>query len=83
MSNVWQLQEAKAKFSKVVDKAIKNGPQIITKHGVETALLISINDYKQITKKESKISRFFKSSPLYNLELDVQRSEDYPRDIEF
>ncbi len=82
MKNVWQLQEAKAKFSKVINEAIQRGPQIITKHGIETALLISIDDYKQISKKESKISRFFKSSPLYNVELDIQRSKDYPRDIE-
>ena len=82
MKNVWQLQEAKAKFSKVINEAIQHGPQIITKHGIETALLISINDYKQISKKESKISRFFKSSPLYNVGLDIQRSKDYPRDIE-
>ncbi|HCL00101.1 MAG TPA: type II toxin-antitoxin system prevent-host-death family antitoxin [Candidatus Marinimicrobia bacterium] len=82
MKNVWQLQEAKAKFSKVINEAIQHGPQIITKHGIETALLISINDYKQISKKESKISRFFKSSPLYNVELDIQRSKNYPRDIE-
>ncbi|MBW8004145.1 MAG: type II toxin-antitoxin system Phd/YefM family antitoxin, partial [Planctomycetes bacterium] len=45
MKNVWQLQEAKAKFSKVINEAIQHGPQIITKHGIETALLISINDY--------------------------------------
>lgn len=82
MKNVWQLQEAKAKFSKVINEAIQHGPQIITKHGIETALLISIDDYKQISKKESKISKFFKSSPLCNVELDIQRSKDYPRDIE-
>lgn len=82
MKNVWQLQEAKAKLSKVINEAIKHGPQIITRHGIETALLISINDYKHISKKELKISQFFKSSPLYNVELDIQRSKEYPRDIE-
>ncbi len=82
MKNIWQLQEAKAKFSKVINEAVQHGPQIITKHGVETALLISINDYKKINKKESKISQFFRNSPLSNLKLDLERSKDIPREIE-
>lgn len=82
MKNIWQLQEAKAKFSEVVNEAVQHGPQIITKHGVETALLISLNDYKRINKKESKISQFFRNSPLSNLKLDLERSKDIPREIE-
>ncbi|MBU4444323.1 type II toxin-antitoxin system Phd/YefM family antitoxin [bacterium] len=82
MKNIWQLQEAKAKFSEVVNEALRHGPQIITKHGVETALLISVNDYKKIIKKESKISQFFRNSPLSAIELDLSRSKDIPKDIE-
>lgn len=82
MKNIWQLQEAKAKFSEVVNEALRHGPQIITKHGVETALLISISDYKRMNKKESKISQFFRNSPLNNIEIDLERSKDFPRGIE-
>ncbi len=82
MKNVWQLQEAKAKFSEVINEAIQHGPQIITKHGIETALLISINDYKKVNKKESKISQFFRNSPLVNINLDLSRPKDISRNIE-
>ncbi len=41
MSKTWQLQEAKNKFSRVVDDAVNSGPQIITRHGVEVAIVIS------------------------------------------
>ncbi len=82
MKNVWQLQEAKAKFSEVINKAVQHGPQVITKNGVETALLISIDDYKKVNKKESKLSQFFRNSPLSNINLDLQRSKDLLRNIE-
>jgi prevent-host-death family protein len=43
----WQLQEAKAKFSKVVEDAVEKGPQIVTKRGVETAVVISFDEWKR------------------------------------
>jgi antitoxin Phd len=55
----WQLQEAKNKFSHVVKKAVDSGPQIITLRGKETAVLISINEYRKLTdKQESSNSQF-------------------------
>ncbi|MFO7889688.1 MAG: type II toxin-antitoxin system Phd/YefM family antitoxin [bacterium] len=81
MKNTWQLQEAKAKFSKVVKEAVNHGPQIITKRGVETAMLISIRDYKRINKKRPKLSQFFRNSPLKDVDLPLERSQDHPRDI--
>ena len=47
----WQLQDAKNKFSEVVDKALKSGPQIITRRGIETAVIISIEDYQKLTNR--------------------------------
>ena len=81
MKNIWQLQEAKAKFSKVIKEAVDHGPQIITKRGVETALLISIKDYRKINKKTVKLSQFFRNSPLKDVYLPLERSQDHPRDI--
>jgi len=48
----WQLQDAKAKFSKVVDDAVAKGPQIVTKRGVETAVVISFEEWQQSQKKD-------------------------------
>ena len=81
MKNTWQLQEAKAKFSEVVKEAVEHGPQIITKHGIETALIISIDDYKKANTNEIKLSTFFQQSPLHNVEIEFDRDKDLPRDI--
>jgi prevent-host-death family protein len=82
MKNAWQLQEAKAKFSKVINEAIQHGPQVITRHGVEKVLLISLEDYRKITKPKQKLSNFFYNSPLKNMDLNLNRAKDLPRDIE-
>jgi prevent-host-death family protein len=51
--NVWQVQEAKAKLSAVIEKATKSGPQVITKHGAECAAVISIEDLKALRARET------------------------------
>ena len=44
----WQLQEAKQKLSRVVDMAATEGPQTITRHGSEVAVLVSIEEYRRL-----------------------------------
>ena len=57
MSHAWQLQEAKNKFSNLVERAQQEGPQIVTKHGKEAVVVLSVDDYKKITKpKENRVS---------------------------
>jgi len=41
IENSWQLQNAKNKFSNLVDKAQHNGPQIVTKHGKDAVVVLS------------------------------------------
>ena len=71
----WQLQEAKNKFSRVVENAVNDGPQIITKHGVEVAIVISFADYQKMIATRGKLSTFFRDSPLAGVELDFARDE--------
>ncbi len=61
MGRTWQIQEAKNKLSEVVDEAHKNGPQIITRHGVETAIVLSYLDYRHLLLNRKKLSDFFAS----------------------
>jgi prevent-host-death family protein len=49
----WQLQQAKARFSEVVDAAVKKGPQIVTRRGVDTAVVVSLEEWTR-TKQSSK-----------------------------
>jgi antitoxin Phd len=44
----WQLQDAKARFSEFLDAALKKGPQVVTRRGVEAAVLVPIDEWRQI-----------------------------------
>jgi antitoxin Phd len=79
MARVWQLQEAKNKFSEVVDEALKHGPQVITKRGVETVIVLAYAEYRQMALNQKKLSDFFRDSPLVGVDLDLTRDKSGPR----
>lgn len=78
----WQLQEAKSKFSQLVEKALNNGPQFVTKHGNNAVVVISFEEYQKMTKPKVDLVSFLRSSPLANFDLDVTRDKSPARDIE-
>lgn len=82
IENHWQLQDAKNKFSSLVDKAQHNGPQVVTKHGKDAVVVLSVDEYKKLVKPKKNLLKFFQSSPLATAELDLKRKKDTPRDIE-
>jgi antitoxin Phd len=45
---VWQVQDAKARFSELLDAALKNGPQVITRRGVEEAILVPMAEWRRL-----------------------------------
>jgi antitoxin Phd len=73
MHRVWQLQEAKNKLSEVVEEALTNGPQVISRRGQQTAIVLSYADYRKLLLSQQKLSDFFRESPLVGLDLDLQR----------
>jgi prevent-host-death family protein len=82
MGQIWQLQEAKNKFSKLVEKAQSEGPQFVTKHGKESVVVLSVEDYQRIIKPKSNLFRFIQSSPLSKISFDIERDKSVSRDIE-
>ncbi|MEZ4606879.1 MAG: type II toxin-antitoxin system Phd/YefM family antitoxin [Deinococcales bacterium] len=76
MANTWQLQEAKNKFSEVVEEALSQGPQIITKRGVETVIVLSYIEYRKLMLNQQKLSDFFRESPLATAEIDLDLQRD-------
>jgi antitoxin Phd len=46
--NSWQLQDAKARFSEFLDAALKKGPQVVTRRGVEAAVLVPIQEWRRL-----------------------------------
>jgi prevent-host-death family protein len=49
----WQLQEAKAKFSQVVEKAMKGEPQLVTKHGEKAVVVLDYEAYQRLEPKKA------------------------------
>jgi prevent-host-death family protein len=78
---VWQLQEAKAKLTEVINKA-KINPQIISRHGVNEIVLLNITKYEELCGNKVDIVSFFQSSPLYNLDVTFDRDQATSRNIE-
>lgn len=50
MGNVWQVQDAKARFSELLETSVSEGPQIVTKRGVETAVLVPIEQWRRLSR---------------------------------
>ena len=46
----WQVQDAKARFSELLDAAIKKGPQVVTRRGVKAAVLVPIEEWERLQK---------------------------------
>jgi prevent-host-death family protein len=81
MPTSWPLQEAKNKLSLVVQQAASEGPQLITVRGRPAAVVVSAREYERLTLPSTSLLEFFQQSPLYGLELDLERSRDVGRDV--
>ena len=44
----WQVQDAKARFSEFLDTALKKGPQVVTRRGIEAAVLVPIEEWHRL-----------------------------------
>jgi prevent-host-death family protein len=80
MSSVWPLQDAKNRFSEVVNRSMSEGPQEIARHGKKTAVVLSMEEYRRLKRGSQKsLVDFFQKSPLSQIE--IERHKDYPRRV--
>jgi prevent-host-death family protein len=59
----WQLQEAKAKLSHLVERAAAGEAQVITKHGIQTAVLLSHTEYMRLQKRDKSALEAMSGAP--------------------
>lgn len=81
-SKKWQLQEAKNKFSEVVRKASEEGPQTVTKHGKDSVVVLSAEEYRKLERPKTSLVEFFQKSPLSKVEIDLKRDKSHSRHVE-
>jgi antitoxin Phd len=77
----WQVQEAKAKFSQLVQKAIDEGPQTVTRHGKKVAVVLSADEYNELQARRPGLLEVLMSGPGGDLELPERTVQD--REIEW
>ena len=68
--------DAKNKLSELIAAANDGEPQVITKNGVEAAVLISYQDYKKLTARKGSLVDFLLNSPLRGTDIDLSRSKE-------
>lgn len=52
MGKAWQVQDAKARFSEFLAASLTDGPQIVTRRGVEAAVLVSIDQWRKLEERK-------------------------------
>lgn len=81
--HIWQLKEAKNKLSEIIRKAQEEGPQTITKHGMDAVVVLSMADYKSLMKPNTTLVQFMAKSPLAEFETKVNRDNSMGRETDF
>jgi antitoxin Phd len=85
MSHKWQMQDAKAKFAEVVRRAGSEGPQIVTYRGTDTAVVLSIDQYRKLEGAQPNFRDHLLNGPKWDddvIDFINERSKDTGRDID-
>ena len=77
----WAVAEAKSRFSEVIDRALAEGPQTITRKGHNAVVVVSAAEWQRKTKRRGNLAEFFAASPLRGSDLKIKRSKDGARAI--
>lgn len=85
----WQVQEAKQRFSEVLRAVQNDGPQTITRHGEEVAVVIDIDEYRRLTRPKKDLKELLLGPPYFDDEMvavmdevEAERKKDFPRDVD-
>jgi antitoxin Phd len=77
----WQVQEAKTRLSEVIERARTEGPQTITRHGAERAIVLSIEDYRALAANKPDFKAHLLGGPKLD-DFSIDRDRDTGRDID-
>jgi prevent-host-death family protein len=77
----WQLQQAKTRLSEVIEEAHNRGPQIITRHGAERAVILSIGDYRALVAHKPNFVEYLLGGPKVE-GFEIEPSYDTGREID-
>jgi prevent-host-death family protein len=82
MTDQWQLQDAKNRFSEVVERALSRGAQVITRRGKKVVVVLPYQDYERMNRPSTNLAEFLLKSPFAESDIFVDRDKSLPRDTE-
>ena len=74
----WQIQEAKARFSEFVNRALQDGPQTVTRHGKPVAVLVPADEYRRLRTRGKSLKALLAAAPLEGVEIIRSRKPGRP-----
>lgn len=77
----WQLQTAKQKFSEVVERALGEGPQLVTRRGRPVVVVVAVDEYRRLRSGAPDFKRFLIDAPDWDL-LELERPSEVGRRVE-
>lgn len=78
----WSVAEAKAKLSKVIEKAQSDGPQTITRNGRKAVVVVSADEWERKTKRKGSLAEFLLASPLRGSGIEIKRLRGHLRKVD-
>jgi prevent-host-death family protein len=85
----WQIQDAKQRFSEMIRAVMRDGPQVITKHGEDVAVVVDIAEYRRLTRPTVDLARILLGGPKLDdaaaevfAEVEAERKTDFGRVID-
>jgi prevent-host-death family protein len=73
----WQSRQAKARFSELVERTLKEGPQTVTRHGKTVAVLVTAEEYRRLRSGGKSLKALLSAAPLEGVR--ITRSRDTGR----
>jgi prevent-host-death family protein len=85
----WQIQDAKQRFSEMIRAVTSQGPQVITRHGEDVAVVVDINEYRTLTRSAVDLAGLLLGGPKLDdgtadvfTEIEAERKADLGRAVD-
>ena len=85
----WQIQDAKQRFSEMIRAVANKGPQIITRHGEDVAVVVDIGEYRRLTRPTADLAGILLGGPKLDVgaadvfaEIEAERRADFGRPVD-
>jgi prevent-host-death family protein len=81
-NGMWPVAKAKARLSALIDQAIEEGPQTITRSGRKAVVVVAVEQWERKVKPKGSLLDFFRNSPLRDARIEIKRAKGGAREIE-